>query len=644
MFIQTFLPLRIGTMEVKNRLGMAPMGTNYADERGYVTDRLIDYYVARARGGVGMITVEGAFPEIRGKVLSNQLALHDDGVIDGLKRLVDKIHQAGAKAIIQILHAGRQTRKAVCGSVPVAPSAIACPVCKETPHELTHLEIKDIIESHVQAADRAHSAGFDGVELHCAHGYLLNQFLSPYSNKRTDEYGKDTRCRTRIVCQIIDEIRRKTGKELVLGCRMSADEFVEGGLTLKESGVIAAILEKAGIDYLSISGGVYESIHRMIPPLYIPPGSLVHLALGIKKTVKIPVAAVGGFTEPELIENVLRDDKADFVLLGRALLADPEFAVKALRGELREIVPCVGCNNCRRRDLRPLINCMINYQTGREHETKITPARFKKRVVVIGGGPAGMEAARIACTRGHDVILFEKEGRLGGQLNLAAMPPGKERFSKIPSFMEKQIREIGVQIKLNCEADRDIIEKMQPEIVVFATGVEPVVPDLEGLENIPHFFARQLLKEEKFSDLGKKILILGGGQVGCELAELLLTMKKDVNVYIVEKIDKLASDMEAGSRNILLANLFSKADRFQYFTSVFVKKIKDLSKIDFQNSKGSFSINEMDTIIIAAGVNPHIPFLPAGLSSNEVYVIGDAKRPRSALDAVHEGYLTGMKI
>ncbi|MCF8026361.1 MAG: FAD-dependent oxidoreductase [Desulfobacteraceae bacterium] len=643
MFPHIFSPLRIGAAEIKNRLIMAPMGSNYADERGQVTDQLIHYYKARAAGGVGMITVEGAYPAMGGRVLERQLSLHKEDVIDGLRRLAENIHQEGAKAAIQILHAGRQTREAVCGQKPVAPSPVPCPVCRETPHELRHPEIEEIIESHARAALRAWKAGFDAVELHCAHGYLLNQFLSPYSNHRTDDYGGSTEKRARMVVRIIEQIRNLTDSGLVLGCRMSADEFVPHGLNLDESVRIAEILETAGIDYLSISGGVYESIQRVIPPMYIPPGSLVHLAHGIKKAVNIPVATVGGFTEPEMIEQVLREEKADLVVLGRALLADPDFAAKARRGDLQNIIPCVNCNNCRRRDLRPQINCMMNYQTGRECETELRASPVKKKVLVVGGGTAGMEAARVARIRGHEVTLIEKAGRLGGQLNLAALPPGKERFVKIPKYLKKQIQDIGVQIKLNCEADESAIQAMRPAVIIFATGAEPAVPEVKGLEKMPYRFARNVLQDLEAAEPRERILILGGGQVGCELAKLLLANHK--TVYVVEISDRLAAEMEAGSRKVLLEALFSWGDHFQPHTSTEIANISSSSAFQLRCNEQVFEIRDIDTVILAAGARPCLPFekVAAELAEN-IYIIGDASQPRSALEAIHEGYQTGAAI
>jgi 2,4-dienoyl-CoA reductase-like NADH-dependent reductase (Old Yellow Enzyme family)/thioredoxin reductase len=642
MFSHTFSPLRIGAMEIKNRLVMAPMGSNYADENGQVTEQLIAYYKARAEGGIGLITVEGAFPEARGRVLARQLGLHTDEGIDGLRRLAEDIQQGGAKAAIQILHAGRQTREVICGGQPVAPSPIPCPLCQETPHELTDTEIEEIVEMHVQAALRARAAGFDAVELHCAHGYLLNQFFSPYSNHRTGPYGGSTEGRARIVVEIIEKIRQKADPDLVLGCRMSADEFVPSGLDLAESSRIAKKLEEAGLDYLSISGGVYESIQRAIPPIYIPPGSLVHLAEGIKKAVQIPVATVGGFCDPNLIEEVVRDQKADLVVLGRALLADPDFAAKVSKKDLQNIIPCVNCNNCRRRDLRPQINCMINYRTGREYEPALRPSQEKKRVVVVGGGPAGMEAARVARLRGHDVILIEKTDRLGGQLNLAALPPGKERFSNVIQYLEKQLRDLGVQVELGSEVDRKMVQDLHPAVFIFATGAEPLVPAVKGLQEIPYRFARAVIQDAEAAELGERILILGGGQVGCELAKLLLKQRK--TVYLLEVSENLAADMEISSRKVLLEALSASGDTFHPYTSTEIVDISPGSPIRCSRYGETVALHDIDTVVIAAGAQPCLPIQINELPAERIHVIGDASKPRSALEAVHEGYQVGAEI
>lgn len=621
---------------------MASMGSIYANAKGEVTEQMLAYYEARARGEVGLIVVEGAYPEERGRVLVGQLAADRDELISGLSKLANRVHDAGARVVLQILHGGRQSRGTACGGQPVAPSAIPCPIVQEMPHELTPPEIASTIETFAQAALRAQKAGLDGVELHCAHGYLLNQFLSPYSNRRDDEYGGNTEARSRIVVEIICRVRALTGDGFVLGCRISADEFVPGGLTLSESTKVAQILAASGVDYLSVSGGVYASLHRIIPPSDISPRSLLYLARGIKEKVSLPVICVGGIAEPEEIEGILRNKEADLVALGRALLADPDLPAKMQQGKIGNIIPCVRCNHCRRREIRLQINCLMNYQTGRESEVQITPAPAKKRMLVIGGGPGGMEAARVAALRGHHVELWEKQGQLGGQLLLASMPPGKDRLMRGVCYLERQLNELGVEIKLGQEADVSSVAELNPDVVILASGSSPIVPQVEGLAKMRHYTVRQVLAEPTV-ELGQHVLVVGGGLVGAEVADYLRVKGKTVT--LVEQLPGLVPDAEAGVRTLLLERLLGPSEKVLAVTSATLKEVIDSSTVQIEVKGQGRLLTEIDSIVFAVGSESDKSLLPElqrlGI---DVHVIGDAHQPHTALEAIHEGFQVSVRI
>ncbi len=427
-------PGRIGNMTVRNRMVMPPMGTNYASDDGFVTERLVRYYEARAEGGTGMIIVEVSAVAPEGKAISHQIGIWADKFIPGLRYLAESIRKHGARAVIQLHHAGRQTTVQTTGYQPVAPSEIPCPICRDTPRALTVDEIKGLVEAFGHAARRAREAGFDAVEIHGTHGYLINQFLSPYSNRRNDEYGGSPEARRRFPMEVYDAVRTAAGEDFPVLFRMNANEGVEGGITPEEGRDFARLLEKAGVDALHVSGGVYGSPLPIIATMYEPALPLAGYAADIKAEVSIPVIAVGKIHDPETGERLIADAEADFVSLGRALITDSHFARKVELGQIKNIRKCIECNQlC----VDPLliydqpVGCIYNARAGKEHEFPFVKTRRSRRVVVVGGGPGGLEAARVARERGHRVILFERSGELGGQGRLARKAPHKERFGEI---------------------------------------------------------------------------------------------------------------------------------------------------------------------------------------------------------------------
>ena len=606
------------------------MTTLYANEDGSVSDRLKDYIVARAKGGVGLIILEGAYTHSTGKGFPNQLSIDHDHYIPALKKLTSVVHQDGAKIALQLLHAGRQnTLTSV--ETPVAPSPIPCPVLKKTPRALTTAEIKEITDSFAEGALRAMKAGFDCIDIHAAHGYLINQFLSPYSNKRTDEYGKDLHGRARFMLEIVEKIKAKLGPGFPISCRISADEFVTGGLKVEQSKQIARILQETGISAIHVSGGVYESAQMIIPPFGFGHGTLVHLAKGIKDVVDVPVSAVGRIIEPQTAEEIICRGHADMVALGRALIADPNWPLKAMEKRFEEIRQCIGCGACRQRAVRPQMNCSVNYEAGREGEARIITTGKTKRVWVIGGGPAGLEAARVAALKGHQVTLYEKQEKLGGTFLVASLPPRKGEYTKAIEYLARQLKTLNVAIHVNREIREDLIFGSDAEAFIFATGASPSVPVVPGIDQPNVVQATAILSEE--ADAGDSVLVVGGGSVGAETAEFLAAKGKKVT--LIEMLDGVALDAPDTVRIVLLENL--KKMRVDIKASTALKAIEGRKILVITNSREE-PIDGIDTVVLAVGSKPNSElFEKAKGKKAEMLIIGDSLQPRTALEAIHEG-------
>jgi 2,4-dienoyl-CoA reductase-like NADH-dependent reductase (Old Yellow Enzyme family)/thioredoxin reductase len=628
-------------MEVKNRFVMAPMVTNYAGKDGSVTERLKAYYRARAKGGVGLIIVEAAFVDPSGRGYTNELGIYKDDFIDGLKGLVDEVHQFGTKIAIQIYHSGRQSHEILTGGRLIAPSPIPCPVCREEPKEMTKGDIDNMIEAYGQAARRAVASGFDAVELHGAHGYLINQFLSPYSNQRMDEYGGSMENRVRFPLEVLCRVRKETGNASAIIYRMSSEEFVEGGLTLEDTMAFSVILSDNGVDAIHVSGGVYKSSAMIIQPSALPQGLYVEHASAIKKAIgnRVPVLVVGRIKDPEMAEDILAQGKADMVVMGRALLADPEMPVKVIEGRLQEIRPCIGCNQgCVDKLLADQdITCLGNALTGREWEFDLdSKASVPKRVLVIGGGPGGLECARVAALRGHSVFLYEKGHKLGGKMNIASIPQFKAEIKELASFLISQVKDLGIHIKVGEEVDERVIDKIEPDLVILATGSLPIKPDVTGVQN-NFLTAEEILTGAPF---GRNVFIIGGGMVGCETAEFLAD--KGAKVTVVEKLDHIATDMGLLTKTLLVKRMKQKG--IKIFTKKTVIEINPGGLILGEDGHNE-SIDHVDTIVLAMGYKSDI-HMPKIIEEKGIpfYRIGDCLEPRNMMEAIHEGFLQAYKL
>lgn len=638
-FERIFSPIKIGTLEVKNRFFMPPMCTAYATIRGEVTDRLIAYYVERARGGVGLINVECTSVSPTGKVFEHMTGLYDDDMIPGYKKLTDGIHEAGAKVAIQISHAGRRTSSMVTGEIPIAPSPIPR-LNGEVPRELTIDEIRKLIDDFVKAVERVKKAGFDAVMIHMAHGYLINEFLSPLSNKRQDEYGRDLDGRARFAIEVLQKTREKVGREFPITCRFCADEYMPGGFDLNQSRYVAERLEKEGINAIDVSAGTHETDYIMSAPSNMPPGFLTHLSRAVKEVVQVPVGAVGRINDPLLAEEILKEEKADFISIGRALIADPEFPFKALEGRLEEIRPCTACNlGCNDRMYRQLdISCQTNPMVGRETYCGIEPASRKKKVLIAGGGPAGLEAARVAALRGHEVFIYEKEKVLGGQLNLSAAAPGKVEYGKLVKYYEYQMQKLQVNV-VHKEANKEEIGKVKPEVIIFATGGKPQTgEEFIRIDSQSVVLAWDVLQGKKLG--GPEIVIIGGGQVGCETAEFLLG--QDKKITILEMLETVAADMSKRARKIVLDTLVRSG--VEIIKEAVVTEISD-SEVRYERAGLKEKIEEFDHVVLAVGTVPERSLLDeVGDVNIPAFSIGDCVSPRRALEAIREGFDIASEI
>ncbi|MCK4793302.1 MAG: FAD-dependent oxidoreductase [Desulfobacteraceae bacterium] len=637
-----FTPIRIGSMEVKNRIVMAPMTTNWAPDDGTISQKMIDYWEERAKGGVGLIifeavTIDAAFPYI-----IRTVGLWDDNLIPSFKRFVDAMHAHGAKVAPQISHPGPESFSWLKGVQPVGPSPVVCKTHGQVCRELTLEEIKTIVGQYGEAARRAREAGCDAMELHAAHSYMLaGSFLSPLRNKRTDAYGGTIDGRLRFLREVMESIRAKAGPDFPVILRISGDEHLPGGRDILDSQYIAPKLVAAGVDAFHISGGVVPDVFwRILPCLGTPPGLNVPAAAAVKEAVDVPVMVVGRINDPQLAEDILVKGYADMVVMGRALLADPELPNKAREGSIEDIAPCTSCGQgCLRTQLtyEPM-TCVINPAVGREKEMVITPAAKQKKVLVIGGGPGGLEAARVSALRGHKVMLWEKASKLGGQINLAAIPPMKQELSKWIIYLSTQVKKAQVKVELNKEATPELIEKEKPDVVIVATGGKPLTPAIPGVEGKKVVTANEVL-EGKLAISRGKVLIIGGGMAGCEIADMLADTGYNqttgsVPVTIVEMLADIGLDVIPQTRMLLLPRLREKG--VEVITSATVREFLEDGVIIIKDGQEE-TIRGMDFIILACGTES-VDELSAKIKDKvpEVYVIGDAKAPRKALEAIAE--------
>lgn len=627
---------------MKNRLVCPPMVRNYGTERGFVTQRSIDHYQTIARGGVGLIIVEATCVDApRGKGWDYGLVLDDDAFIEGFAKLADAIHQHGSKVAVQLHHAGSGTDIRTTHMHQVGPTETAS-AGQSFVQELTLDGTAEVVRKFARAAVRAKKAGLDGVEIHMAHRYLIAQFLSSATNRRQDQYGGTLENRARLALEVLKAVRESVGSDFAAWCRINGQELgIENGITVAEAQAVAVMLEKAGADALHVSAsgaGKYLGYNGGV--MCDPPGNLVPLAASMKQVVEIPVIAVGKLNL-QLAESVLQEGKADLVALGRSLLADPDLPMKAQQGRYEDIRPCIWCRTCGDVFLykkRSGIRCQVNAALGYEGEYPITEAVRRKRILVIGGGPSGMEAARVAASRGHRVTLYEKHERLGGNLVLASLAPHKDPIRCFAEYLETQVRKLGVEVVTDSEVTPEVVASLMPDAVVMATGSTPLTRGIKGIDSQNVVSALDVLKEKV--SVGKRVAIIGGGMVGSELADFL--SERGHQVTIVELLDQIADDIGIRMRARLLDRLEEKGVVLMTSTRCLGIDGREVLVLDPRLERLRL---DCDTIVVAAGAAPSRELWQAILELvPEAYLVGDCLEPHQILEAVADGFRIGSIV
>ncbi len=635
-----FSPIQIGSVTVPNRFAVPPMGNNFANTDGTLSEKSAAYYGARAKGGYGLITIESTVVYKEAKGGPRKPCLYSDATVDSFRMVADACHQYGAKVSIQLQHAGPEGNSKLTGYPLKAASAIAPSSGREVPTAISREEIYKLIECYGDAAARAQRAGIDMVEVHCAHGYLVSTFISARTNNRLDEFGGCFENRMRLIKMIIENIRKKTHGTLPILCRINASDDIEGGQTVQDAAAVASYLEEeCGVDAIHVSRAVHVHDEFMWAPGAVHGGFSSPLVTEIKQAVTVPVITVGRYTDVQYAELLVRQNRADIIAFGRQSIADPELPNKVKQEEYEKVTPCIGCLlGCVPKMFKgEPITCAVNPCVGRE--TEITKAAEPKHVVVVGGGPGGLYAAKMCALRGHIVTLFEKNENLGGNFYIAAFPAEKgDLTGAIRSFIVA-CEDLGVAIHTNTEATPERIKSMHPDAVILATGSNPLILPIPGLANCGYVTAQDLLEGK--ANAGKKALVVGGGMVGCEAAEFLC--ERDHDVTVIEMKDMIAGDVSNENRVFI----------FQDFARHSVQLVPGAKVGQFYQDGVSYTkadgtageLRGFDTIVLAMGSRSYNPLEEEVSKFAKTFVIGEAvKAPGNAMLATGEGLDAALSI
>lgn len=635
-----FSPIKIGKQVVKNRIFMPPLSTNLGN-KGYVTDELIEHYRARAKGGVGLFVTEVVTIEPTYVYLLGDMSIYDDSFIEGWKKLAAAVHEYGAKILPQLFHPAYMAFPIPGTPRLIAPSNVGPYYAKEAPRSVTKEELKVIIEQFADAAQRVQKSGADGVEIHAAYAHgLLGGFLSPQYNKRTDEYGGNIDARLKLTLEVIEAVRKRCGEEFIIDVRISGDEYSDGGLNINDMIYVSKQLENHGVDMIHVSGGTTIARGSSIPAAGTKMGSHSQLSAKIKKYVSIPVTTVGRIIEPWIAEELIANGMADACMIGRANLCDPEFSNKAKAGKPEDIRPCIGCLRCLNGIMfgKP-IACTMNPSFSLENEDTILPADIKKKILVVGGGPAGMEAAYIAKKRGHDVVLCEKDSDLGGALKVACVPIGKQDLCQVIKWMRHRLEKENVNIQTNTNVTLELLKtKFKDYEVIVSTGAKPLI--INAFTQFKQWMsADDVLAGRAFP--GRKIVIIGGGSVGCETADYLAPLINDRfprnrDVTVIEMAQEVMMNESGPGRSLLVQRMMKKGVKILVNTKV-VAVEKD--KIKYLQNGVEGVIDDADTLIFACGyqTDPAFENMLKELKMS-YHLIGDAHQVGNIKDAIGEAY------
>jgi 2,4-dienoyl-CoA reductase-like NADH-dependent reductase (Old Yellow Enzyme family)/thioredoxin reductase len=631
-------------MEVRNRIIASPMERNYCTAEGRITQRYIDYLEARSRGGVGTMYTEATYVDPRGRGRELQMGLYRDDLIPELRRLTDAVHRHGARIGPELHYGGRVVNPAVSALQSRAPSVVPYVGAGGwSPRALTRDEIADIVQRFADAAVRAREAGCDFVGLHGAHGYLLSQFFSPHCNKRDDEYGGDLAARMRFPLEVVRAVRAAIGSDMPILYRLSGDEHMHDGISIEDVCQLAPQLQAAGVDLIDVSAGMYETNWWITQPMEMPQALLTPLSRAVRPHVSIPVSVSGRINDPSVAEHVLASQDADFVTMGRAMHADPEFANKAREGRQDEICMCIACNQgCSDLHARgqPIV-CLVNTASGRERDYAIQPVQTGKRIVVVGAGPAGLECARILSQRGHRVTVFDKSDEPGGQMLLSRVLPGREDVAGHVPWLFNAASRAGVRIELGIELTADAALAEQPDAIVLATGAAPGIPNIPGIMDSPVIDLFEVLRRPMGG--ARRALVIGGGIRGLGVARLLAG--KGVQVVIAEAGDELVTDIATRSRRFQIEGAQAPGNVTVHVRTT-VEALGEHEAV-LCNGDTEWRVTDLDWVI------PTRPMLPVtelsdALSAKKdvppLFFVGDCVLPRTALEAIHDAAALGHRL